>query len=1080
MAMNISAWAIRKPISSLVMFLVLMVVGTISFIGLPVMRFPSIDVPLVNVTVTQAGAAPAELETQVTKRIEDAVSGIQNVKKVTSKIADGTSTTTVEFRLEVNTDRALNDIKDAVAKIRADLPRTIDEPVISRVEIAGLPIATYGAFAPQMTVAELSWYVDDKVARELQSVKGVAEVKRFGGVDREIRVTLDPDRMFSFGITAADVNRQLRAVHVDLAGGRGEIGGQEQSIRTLAGTHSLEDLGDVMINISGGRRVRLDEIATIADTSAEARTFARFNGEPVVSFSISRGRGGSDAVLAPLIQARIDKLQKAHPEVQLKLLDSSVPYTVGNYKASMSTLVEGALLAIIVVFLFLRDIRATIIAAIALPMSVIPAFFGMELMGFSLNLVSLLAITLVTGILVDDAIVEIENIVRHMRMGKSPYRASIEAADEIGLAVIAITMTIVAVFAPVSFMGGIPGQYFKQFGLTVAVAVIFSLLVARLITPMLTAYFLKPHKVHDEGNGFVMRNYTRLISWSVSHRYITVGIGIALFVVSIKAMVLLPSGFLPGEDAARTLMVVELAPGSRIEDTRETADKVQQLLRKRPEIQSVFVQGGYAPRSGLDIRRLSLTINYVHKTKRKITQKQLEDSILTELNDIPDIRFWRLNDNGDRGISLLVLGEDDALTADVAAQLVSDMKRVPIIQGGISTAALDRPEIQIKPKTDIAADLGVTTDTIAETVRVATIGEVGANLAKFDVGDRLVPIRVMIPEEARTDPRVIEALRVPSAKAGSVPLATVADVTYAIGPSSIDRYNRSRRIAVEADMFRTDALGAALEQICNTPTGRRLAGECVEILRKDGKPVDESKLIPGVQLVTSGDAEIMQEIFTSFATAMGAGVMMVYAVLVLLFASFLQPITILLSLPLSFGGVVFSLLATGKPVSLPVVIGLLMLMGIVTKNAIMLVEFAVEEVAKGIDRVEAIIDAGRKRARPIVMTTIAMGAGMVPSAMGTGDGGEFRSPMAIAVVGGLIVSTLLSLVFVPAFFLVMDDLSRGIWWVFGRFVGKVDEPPEYLAQQAAARASAQQAHGAVSQPDQASPSVPGKERFAAE
>ena len=1080
MAMNVSAWAIRKPISSLVMFLVLMVVGTISFLGLPVMRFPNIDVPLVNVTVTQAGAAPAELETQVTKKIEDAVSGIQNVKRITSKIADGTTTTTVEFRLEVNTDRALNDVKDAVAKIRADLPRTIDEPVISRVEIAGLPIATYGAFAPQMTAAELSWFVDDKVARELQSVKGVAEVKRFGGVDREIRVTLDPDRLFSFGITAAEVNRQLRAVHVDLAGGRGEIGGREQSIRTLAGTHSLEDLGDIMINISGGRRVRLDEIGTIADTSAEARTFARFNGEPVVSFSISRGRGGSDAVLAPLIQERIDKLQKLHPNVQLIMLDSSVPYTVGNYKASMSTLVEGAILAIVVVFLFLRDIRATIIAAVALPLSVIPAFFGMDMLGFSLNLVSLLAITLVTGILVDDAIVEIENIVRHMRMGKSPYRASIEAADEIGLAVIAITMTIVAVFAPVSFMGGIPGQYFKQFGLTVAIAVLFSLLVARLITPMLTAYFLKPHEVQEEGNGLVMRTYTRLISWSVGHRYMTVAIGVALFVISIKAMVLLPSGFLPGEDAARTLMVVELAPGSRLEDTKEAADKVQQLLRKRPEIQSVFVQGGYAPRSGLDVRRISLTINYVHKSKRDIPQKELEAQILTDLNEIPDIRFWRLNDNGERGISLLVLGEDDALTADVASQLVSDMKRIPIVQGGISTAALERPEIQIKPKSDIAAELGVTTDTIAETVRVATIGEVGANLAKFDVGDRLVPIRVMIPEDSRTDPRVIEALRVPSSRAGSVPLASVADVSYAVGPSSIDRYNRSRRIAVEADLFRTDALGAALEQICNTPTGRKLAGECVEILRKDGKPVDEAALIPGVQLVTSGDAEIMQEIFTSFATAMGAGVMMVYAVLVLLFASFLQPITILLSLPLSFGGVVFSLLVTGKPVSLPVVIGLLMLMGIVTKNAIMLVDFAVEEVARGVNRVEAIIDAGRKRARPIVMTTIAMGAGMIPSALGTGDGGEFRSPMAIAVVGGLVVSTLLSLVFVPAFFLVMDDLSRGIWWVFGRFVGKVDETPEYLAQQEAERAALAQKHAFQPEAEPVHPAVKGNERFAAE
>ncbi len=686
----------------------------------------------------------------------------------------------------------------------------------------------------------------------------------------------------------------------------------------------------------------------------------------------------------------------------------------------MMTLIEGALLAVLVVFIFLRDLRATMIAAVALPLSVIPTFFAMEAMGFSLNLVSLLAITLVTGILVDDAIVEIENIVRHMRMGKSPYRAALEAADEIGLAVIAITLTIVAVFAPVSFMGGIAGQYFKQFGLTVAVAVLFSLLVARLITPMMAAYLMRAKKQHDEREGFVMRTYTRFVGVAARHRFLTVFAGIAFFSASIYSTSLLPSGFIPAEDAARSLFAVELAPGARLEDTRKLVDRVARDLRERPEVTGVFVDGGRVLGGGAEVRKATMVVSYVHKSQRKVSQKQLEAAILRDLASIPDIRSWVLNENGQRGLSLLVTGEDPAQVVDVAARLQSEMRQMPTLQGVVSTAALERPEIRITPRNDIAADLGVSTDTIAETVRVATIGDVGANLAKFNVGDRQLPIRVQIDERFRSDASVLEALKVPTARGGSVPLAVVANVSFGQGPSGIDRYDRVRRVALEADLFGTDALGEVVAQVMELPTAKALP--------------------PGVKIVTSGDAEIMEEVFRGFALAMGAGILMVYGVLVLLFGGFLQPITILFSLPLSFGGVVLALLLAHMPISMPVVIGMLMLMGIVTKNAIMLVDFAIEEMAKGVDRVTAIVDAGRKRARPIVMTTIAMAAGMVPSALAYGDGGEFRAPMAVAVIGGLIVSTLLSLIFVPAVFLVMDDVNRFFRWVFGRFVGETDEP----------------------------------------
>ena len=696
----------------------------------------------------------------------------------------------------------------------------------------------------------------------------------------------------------------------------------------------------------------------------------------------------------------------------------------------MDTLLEGAVLAILVVLVFLRDWRATLVAAIALPLSVLPTFWAMDAMGFSLNLVSLLAITLVTGILVDDAIVEIENIVRHINMGKSAYRAALEAADEIGLAVIAITFTIMAVFAPVSFMGGIAGQYFKQFGLTVAVAVFFSLLVARLLTPMLAAYFMRGKAHAEPKEGAIMRGYTRLVGWSARHRFATLAIGLALFAGSLYSTQLLPSGFLPGEDTARSLFVVELPPGSRLEDTRAVTDRITALLRRTPEVKSVFVDGGRLPQGGPasgagEVRKATLVVNYVHKDERKLSQRELERQLLEQLAQIPDIRAWRLNENGQRGLSLLVTGDDTKVVTDIAARLQSEMRSIPTLQGVVSTAALDRPEIRIRPRSALAADLGVSTDVIAETIRVATLGDASANLAKFTAGDRQIPIRVQLDERYRGDQAMLEALKVPTAKGAAVPLAAIADIDFGQGPTAIDRYDRVRKVALEADLYGTDALGGVIEEVMKLPTARNLP--------------------PGVQIRTSGDAEIMDEVFQGFAAAMGAGLMMVFGVLVILFGGFLQPITILFSLPLSFGGVVLALLVTHKPISMPVVIGLLMLMGIVTKNAIMLVDFAIEERRKGVDRVHAIVDAGRKRARPIVMTTIAMAAGMVPSALGVGDGGEFRSPMAVAVIGGLIVSTLLSLVFVPAVYLVMDDVGRLFRWAFGRFVGPRDEPEEVQA-----------------------------------
>ena len=1033
MAFNISGAAIRNPIPPIVLFAVLTLLGVVGFNMLPITRTPNIDVPIVSVVVTQPGAAPGELESQVTKKIEDAVANVTGVKHLQSSVTDGLSQTVIELRLEVSSDRALNDVRDAVSKIRSDLPRGIDEPVIQRVDIVGQSIQTFAASAPGKTLEGLSWFIDDTVLRDLQGVRGIGRVERIGGVTREIRVSLDPDRLASLGITAGDVNRQLRATSADLSGGRGEVGTQEQAIRTLAGARTLADLAATRLVLPGGRQARLSDVARIDDSYEEPRNFARADGTtPVVSFAVFRAKGASDVSVADAVTERLARLAQAHPEVTYSLIDDGVRATRGNYNSAMHGLIEGAVLATIVVLVFLRNWRATLLVAVALPLSVLPAFAAMQLMGFSLNFVSLLAITLVTGILVDDAIVEIENIVRHMRMGKRPFEAAVEAADEIGLAVIAITLTIVAVFSPVSFMGGIAGQFFKQFGLTVAAAVLASLLVARLITPLMAAYLLRPVAAHDERDGWVMRAYVRFLRGTLRFRGFTLLVGLAAFGVSIYSTTLLPTGFIPPPDESRAVLSIELPPGSTLADTRASTDRIAADFRHIPEVTTVFVVGGTTPTgAGAEIRRAKMIVNLVGKDARTRTQKQVESELTRRLASLPDVRGWYVNDRGERELSVTVLGEDPAALDGAVARLEGAMRRLPGFGNVAPSAGSERPEIRVVPRGDEAARFGVSTEAISEAVRIATIGDVPANLAKFRAGDRLIPIRVQVDTALRGDIAAIEALQVQGATGLAVPLLAVADVLLGQGPSSVERYDRVRRVVLGADLQPGVALGAALKAIYALP--------------------EATDLPAGVRLQNGGDAEIMAEVFGSFGLAMGAGLTIVLGVLVLLFRNVFQPITILLSLPLSLGGVILALLLTGNPISMPVVIGVLMLMGIVTKNAIMLVDFAIERRAAGMGRVDAIIDAGRKRARPIVMTTIAMVAGMVPSALGLGEGGEFRAPMAIGVIGGLLVSTVLSLVFVPSFYTLMDDAARVAGRLFGRLLTPRDAPMPGAAPRPAAR-----------------------------
>ncbi|SDE13687.1 hydrophobe/amphiphile efflux-1 (HAE1) family protein [Paracoccus isoporae] len=1004
--MNLSTWSIRHPVPPIALFLVLLLAGMFSFRSLAVTQFPNIDLPLVTVSVAQPGAAPSELITQVAQPIEDAIASVTGVRHTTVTATDAALSVLVEFELETDSDRAVNDIKDAVAEVRGDLPDDITEPVVRRLDVTGMPILTYAVRDQGRSIEELSSFVEDVIARELATVDAVGKVSRMGGADREIKVELDPDRLLAHGLTAASVSQQLRALNIDLGGGRGDLAGTEFSIRALGAADTLDQLGATPIRIGDGATIRLDQIGQIIDGASEERSFALYDGAPVVAFGVFRASGESDLEAAEGTKERLAELQQAYPSTEIFLIDDVTVYTEANFHQAMETLYEGAALAIIVVFLFLRNWRATLIAAVALPLSIIPTFFVMEMLGFTLNSISLLGITLVTGILVDDAIVEIENIVRHINMGVPAYEASEEAATEIGTTVIAISFSIVAVFAPVSFMSGIAGQYFKQFGLTVAVSVLFSLLVARIITPMMAAYLMKDAHHSEARDGFIMRGLMAVSGWTLRHRLLTLLAGVMIFIGSIYSATLLPTEFMPPTDIGRSTVTADLPPGATITDTEDVARRITRRLDEVPEVQSVFVEGG-----GSDVASAKLFINYGDKADRARSQFALEEEVKRLLSDMPDLRLSFQNENGDNDLAISVLGDSEAGAAEAAQLLADEMKQMPELEGVSSSANLRRPEITVTPKPDIAAQLGVTAIDLATTLRIATIGDSESNLAKFNAGDSQVPIMVRLDRNSRENLDEVRNLRVPSA-VGQVPLEAVADVGISAGATEISRYDRRFRTSVTANLTEGTTLGEADQKV------KALQGQI--------------ELPPGTEIQASGDAEIMGDIFEAFGTAMAAGILLVFVVLVLLFHSFITPISILLSLPLAIGGAIFGLYFFGFAMSLPVMIGFLMLMGIVTKNAIMLVEFALTAMTEGVPKREALLDAVHKRARPIVMTTIAMTAGMVPSAIGSGAGGEFRSPMAIAVIGGLLLSTLLSLLFVPALFSVIHGGQTRL----GRFISR--------------------------------------------
>ena len=1029
---RISAWSIENPIIPLVIFAGLLFAGILSFVRMSVQNDPDIEFPVVIVVISDPGAAPSEIYTQITEKVESAISNVENIDTVSSTASEGSSQTQVQFQIGQNIDTAVNEVKQQIDQIRGNLPDGILEPRVFKVSTSGNDIANFAVQSDDMTMEQLSWFVDDVVTKQLLAVPGVAAAPRRGGVDREIRVTLDPARMQSLGVTAAQINAVLRSTNVNAGGGEAQIAGSRQSVRVLGNAQDAYQLSQQQISLGGGRTIKLSDVATVTDGTSEVRDIAKVDGRPVVTFGLQRAKGASDVTVYDESMKVLKQIEKDNPGVHFVKLFDSVQYTKGQYESSMSAMVEGAILAVVVVFFFLRDWRATIISAVAIPLSAIPTFWFMDLLGFTLNSMSLLALGLVAGVLVDDAIVEIEHIVRHMRMGKTAYQASIDAADEIGIAVVATTFSIAAVFLPVGLMPGVAGQFFKNFGLTVVASVLMSLAVARMITPMIAAYFLKEHGEAEHANGPWMQRYKRILNWTLDkskadryrdrvrekrqrvgffarigarfrdHRTWVMGMGLGAFLLTLVLIGTSPVQFFPNVNLDFSQVSIKMVPGTTLQETEKVADRVVRILKQQQETKLVMENVGEGTAS------LYVTL----KDDRKRTSQEFERQTALLFQNIPDARInFRSNQGGPPGgsgrdISVMLSGSDPQLLDQTARKLVDQMKGLKTVRAPRIEADLQRPELVITPRMDLAASLGVTTAALSQAIRIATIGEIDQNAAKFSLSDRQVPIRVMLPKNSRSRFATIENLPVPTASGGSVPLSRVAEIHFSEGPTTIQSYDRLRRVYVGADLAPGVEKGTADAQIADLPIMKNLPR--------------------GVINKKSGSDRFLQELLVNFAIALATGVLLVFAVLVLLYRRLMSPLVNMGSLLLAPLGGLIALKIIGEPISLPVFIGILMLFGIVAKNSILLVDFALEEMERGKTRFEAITQAGQKRAQPIIMTTVAMTAGMIPTAVSISGDGAWRAPMGMVVIGGLILSTLLTLVIVPAGFSLAAGFEKRI------------------------------------------------------
>lgn len=1001
-AFRLSSWAVANPLPVVLLFVALTVAGLVAFATLPVKRYPDIAFPAVSVTVVQPGTAAGEMETTVTRPIEQAVAGLPRTEIVVSTIAQGVSTTVVQFDLGQDLREATDKIRTQVEQVRTQLPAGIDPPVVRQVEIEDIPILSYAVTSSRRSIGALSTLIDDDVAAAIQRVPGVSKVTRIGGVAREINVIADPARMAALGLTVPQLNEALRRFSRDDPAGLAQIGGREQAMRLANAAVGVEDLRAMTIPAGNGRTVRLGDVAEVGDGVAETRSFARLNGAPAIGFQIARTRAASELAVEDGVDKAVAALAAAHPDLRVRRLFSTVDETRASYDATLKALLEGLVLTSLAVWLFLRDWRATAIAAIAMPASLIPTFAAMALLGFSLNVVTLLALTLVIGILVDDAIVEIENIEKRLQTGMPPRAAAIDGANAIGLAVVATTLAIVVVFLPVSFMAGVPGRFFHEFGIAVSIAVLFSLAVARLLTPLMAARFLHAGRSHAAPPRSLF--YARILDRALAAPWWTVLACGAMLVATAGIVPLLSTGFQPAGDPDHIYVKVQGTPGATAVDMDRAVAAATALFRNEPEVATVFAQvgskigGGAGGDRGLaDLRDATLTI--VFRPDRTTSATAFRDRLRPRLRTLADARINFLGDTAGPDIVTVLTGDDPILLQATANRLLAEMKCLPAIDDPRLSAPPGAPEIVIRPDRAAMARLGISADTLATIARVATMGDIDRNLARLADGEDQVNIRLRLPETDRQDLDQLRNLRIPTGTGGTTTLGAVATLDFAAALPKITRMDQRRQIAIESDLSPGVEFGDATAAIRALPAMRSLPA--------------------GIDTAALGNQRAMEQLFTSLALVFLTAVGLLYLLLVLLLGNLSRPVVILCALPPALTGAFLALLLGGFALNLPSLIGILMLIGLAAKNSILIVDHAMQCERDGDAPRRAIVAACHERARPIVMTSVAMAAGMIPTALALGQGAEFRQPMAICVIGGLATSTLVSLVIVPVVYLLV-------------------------------------------------------------
>lgn len=1028
--MKLADVSIKRPVFATMMIMSLVVLGLFSYIKLNVDLYPDVDFPFVVVTTVLPGAGPEQIETDVTKKVEDAVNTIAGVDKISSTSYEGASVVIIQFKLTVDGKMAAQDVREKVSAIRSTLPKEIEDPVIQRYDPASLPIMAL-AISGKRSEKEVTDFTKNVIKKRLENVPGVGNIELVGGAEREIEVLVDASKLESYKLSIQDVMQSVGAAHVEIPGGNLIKGDRQVLLRTMAKFKTVEGFENIVIANPMGHPVYLRDIGTVIDGQKERTSLTRLNGSTAVGLNLMKQSGSNTVDVAAHVYKELDKLRKElPPDINIVMaMDNSV-YIRDSINDVLFDILYGGLLAVLVIYLFLGNMRATIISALALPSSIIASFIMMYALNFTLNMMSLLALSLAVGLLIDDAIVVIENIYRHMQQGETPLEAAKSASEEIGLAVMATTFTVVAVFVPVAFMPGIVGRFFYQFGMTISVAVLVSLFVAFTLTPMLSSRWLnkEDEELTKDGNfwrkglyyfnhmfEYFSEKYKGLLAWSLHHRLVVSIIATLIFFGSMGIMGALGSQFFPDTDRSEFFINIKAAPGSSIEQTSNICKQVEDYLRTQKEVINLYTTIG----SGTDpVTKATIQVKMVKKNQRKISDKDLINKVREFTKTIAGAKFGYLMEGGPGGsekpITYSIRGEDlNKLKplADKVEKILRSADGAVDVDNSLETS---KPEVRIQLDREKANDVAVNPYQIASGVRAMVDGYIAT---QYQVGDEQIDVRVKLRKEDRQDMSNIAALTMLSGKKNPdqtnvlVRLGDIATVQKGEGPSQINRYQRQKEIRVDAGLS-----GKVLGEVIN-----EVKGDIAKI-----------PLEPGYTIGAVGEAEMQDESFGNILLSLMLAIVFVYIVLAAQFESFIHPFSIMLAMPMSIIGAVLFLLLFGSSVSVMSLIGIIMLMGLVTKNGILLVDYANVMRERGMSREEALLVAGPTRLRPILMTSFAMIFGMVPVAFALGEGSEFRAPMGQAVIGGIITSTFLTLLLVPVVYTLLEDFGNFFKRIFKR------------------------------------------------